>query len=96
MALVKISGLSPITTLTPDYDVLPCVHDGITKKITLRQIFDAAQFYINQYKGFVYNSKEIVSNQNIPEGSNAQSIGPVTVINGATVNIPSSSTWYIN
>lgn len=95
MALVKISGLAPITSITPSYDVIPCVHDGITKKITLQQIFDAAQIYINDYNGFVYNSKEIVSNQNIPESSNAQSIGPVTVINGVTVNIPSSSTWFI-
>lgn len=44
---------------------------------------------------FFVNSQTITTNYSIPVGYNAVTAGPVTVNSGATVTIPSGSTWAV-
>jgi hypothetical protein len=45
--------------------------------------------------GIVVNSATIDASYSIPSGSNAMSAGPITVADGATVEVPSGSVWTI-
>jgi hypothetical protein len=44
---------------------------------------------------FYENSTTVTANYTITTGQNAMSAGPITVNSGATVTIPSGSTWSI-
>ena len=45
--------------------------------------------------GLVVNSATVSTSYTIPSGSNAMSIGPMTVASGATVTISSGSKWVV-
>lgn len=45
--------------------------------------------------GIVVNSNTITTSYNIPSGSSAVSVGPITVAAGAVVNVPSGSRWVV-
>lgn len=44
---------------------------------------------------FYLNSQTVTANYSIPSGQNAGTFGPITVNSGATVTVPSGSTWSI-
>jgi len=44
---------------------------------------------------FVQNGKTINNSYTIPTGQNASSVGPITILSGKTVTIPSGSRWVI-
>lgn len=46
-------------------------------------------------KVFYENETTIDSNYTITSGNNAGTFGPVTISNGATVTVPSGSTWVV-
>ena len=45
--------------------------------------------------GIVVNSATVSASYSIPSGSNAMSVGPVSVASGQTVTVPSGSNWVI-
>ena len=45
--------------------------------------------------GLIVNSQTVTLSYAIPSGSNAYSVGPVTVAGGVTVTIPSGSRWLV-
>lgn len=44
---------------------------------------------------FYLNGQNVTTNYSIPSGQNAGTFGPVTVDSGATVTVPSGSTWTV-
>jgi len=50
---------------------------------------------VNATNGLLINSNTISSSYSIPSGSNAISVGPVTVASGQSVTIPANSRWVI-
>lgn len=42
------------------------------------------------------NTKTVSTNYTITSGSNAHSVGPITIAAGVTVTIPAGSRWVIN
>jgi len=45
--------------------------------------------------GIIVNSKTVANNYSIASGSNAMSVGPVTVATGKSVTVPSGSRWVV-
>lgn len=45
--------------------------------------------------GLIVNSKTVSASYSIPSGSNAMSVGPVTVSSGKSVTVPSGSRWLV-
>jgi hypothetical protein len=50
---------------------------------------------VSASNGLVVNSASISASYSIPSGSNAMSVGPVTVASGQTVTVPSGSRWVV-
>ena len=50
---------------------------------------------ISASNGLILNSNTVNSSFSIPNGSNAISVGPVTVATGQSVTIPSGSRWVV-
>jgi hypothetical protein len=50
---------------------------------------------LNASNGIVVNSKTIATSYTIPSGSNANSVGPVTVASGQSVTVSSGSRWVV-
>jgi hypothetical protein len=50
---------------------------------------------VNATNGLVVNSKTVSANYSIPSGSNAQSVGPMTIASGVAVTVPSGSRWLV-
>ena len=46
-------------------------------------------------KIFYLNDQTVTTNYSIPSGQNAGTFGPITINSGATVTIPSGSTWTV-
>jgi hypothetical protein len=44
---------------------------------------------------FYLNGQTVNTSYSIPAGQNAGSFGPITVASGATVTVPSGSTWTV-
>lgn len=44
---------------------------------------------------FYLNGQTVTTNYSIPAGQNAGTFGPITVASGATVTVPSGSTWTV-
>jgi hypothetical protein len=44
---------------------------------------------------FNLNGQNVTTSYSIPSGKNASSAGPITIDTGATVTIPTGSTWVI-
>jgi hypothetical protein len=50
---------------------------------------------VSASNGLVVNSATVSASYSIPSGSNAMSVGPVTVASGQTVTVPSGSRWVV-
>jgi hypothetical protein len=50
---------------------------------------------VSASNGLVVNSASVSASYSIPSGSNAMSVGPVTVASGQTVTVPSGSRWVV-
>jgi hypothetical protein len=50
---------------------------------------------VNASNGLVVNSKTVAASYSIPSGSNASSVGPMTVSSGQTVTVASGSRWVV-
>lgn len=50
---------------------------------------------LNATNGLVVNNKTVSANYSIPSGSNAQSVGPMTIASGVSVTVPSGSRWLV-
>jgi len=50
---------------------------------------------VSASNGLVVNSATVSASYSIPSGSNASSVGPMTVASGQTVTIPSGSRWVV-
>ena len=50
---------------------------------------------LNASNGLVVNSATVSASYSIPSGSNAMSVGPVTVASGQSVTVPSGSRWVV-
>jgi len=50
---------------------------------------------IHSNSGIIENASDIVENYTITLGSNAMSVGPVTIANGKTVTVLSGSRWVV-
>jgi hypothetical protein len=50
---------------------------------------------VNATNGIIVNNSQIAASYTIPSGSNALSVGPVTVGSGATVTVPSGSRYLV-
>jgi hypothetical protein len=50
---------------------------------------------VSASNGLVVNSKTVSASYSIPSGSNASSVGPVTVASGQAVTVPSGSRWVV-
>lgn len=50
---------------------------------------------VSASNGLVVNSASISASYSIPSGSNAMSVGPVTVASGQAVTVPSGSRWVV-
>jgi hypothetical protein len=50
---------------------------------------------VSASNGLVVNSKTVSASFSIPSGSNASSVGPVTVATGQSVTVSSGSRWVI-
>ena len=62
----------------------------------LRQIPNPAQpLGGGKDKAFFVNDSTIAYNYTVPTSKNAMTAGPVTINSGATVTVPSGSTWSI-
>jgi len=50
---------------------------------------------VSASNGLVVNSNSVSASYSIPSGSNAMSVGPVTVASGQSVTVPSGSRWVV-
>jgi hypothetical protein len=50
---------------------------------------------VSASNGLVVNSATVSASYSIPSGSNAMSVGPVTVASGQTVTVPSGARWVV-
>ena len=44
---------------------------------------------------FVENSTEVTVSYTLPTGKNAESVGPISILSGVTVTIPSGQRWVV-
>jgi hypothetical protein len=56
---------------------------------------DLVQRANDMEKGFFTNPTTIDASYTIPSGDNAMTAGPVTILDGVTVEIPDGSTWTV-
>jgi hypothetical protein len=50
---------------------------------------------VSASNGLVVNSASVSASYSIPSGSNAMSVGPVTIASGQSVTVPSGSRWVV-
>jgi hypothetical protein len=74
----------------------PAGTDNIScRYLALPTVTSGTAAVVNATNGIIVNNSQIAASYTIPSGSNALSVGPVTVGSGATVTVPSGSRYLV-